>query len=46
MSINRIISQFFSFVNSLGTSGWAVVAVVLVTVGVICMRGYGSRDNY
>lgn len=46
MNINRILSSVFSFINSLGPQGWGLIAVVLVTVGVICMRGYGSRDNY
>jgi len=25
---------------------WAGLAVVVVVVGLICMRGYGSRANY
>lgn len=46
MRISVLINQAFGYIHSLGTTGWAIVGAILVTVGVICMRGYGSRDNY
>lgn len=46
MRISVLINQFFNYINSLGTTGWAVVGAILVTLGVLCMQGYGSRDNY
>ena len=33
-------------VCSLDQTGWAVVGVIVVGLGVLCMRGHGSRDTY
>lgn len=46
MRISQLFNQLFNHIHSMGTTGWAIVGAILVTVGVICMRGYGSRDNY
>lgn len=46
MRISQITNQLFNYIHGLGTTGWAVLGAILVTVGVLCMRGYGSRDNY
>ena len=45
-TINSLINQFFSLIHRLDTNGWAIVGVIVVGLGVLCMRGYGSRDNY
>lgn len=46
MRVTVLFNKLFSFINSMGPSGWAIVAVLLVGFGIFCMRGYGSRDNY
>jgi hypothetical protein len=35
-----------NFVVRMDMQEWAIVGACLVVVGVMCMRGYGSRSNY
>ena len=44
--ISTFLNQINRFVCSLNPSEWAVVGVICVVLGVLCMRGYGSRDTY
>lgn len=44
--VNTALNQLNSFIVSLDTTGWAILGAVLVTFGVLCMQGYGSRANY
>ncbi len=39
-------SALFRLANNMTMAHWGFLAAVLVTVGVICMRGYGSRKDY
>ena len=34
------------FVDQLDTQQWLIVGIVAVVVGVLCMRGFGSRSGY
>lgn len=45
-TLNSLLNKCFSLIHRLDTTGWAIVAVVVVGLGVLCMRGYGSRDEY
>jgi len=32
--------------NSLDRQHWVLLSVVVLGVGLVCMRGFGSRTNY
>ncbi len=38
--------DFVRYVERMGTQEWLLVFVVALIVGVICMRGFGSRSGY
>lgn len=44
--LSIVLREINSFLFSLDPSGWAVIAVIIVGAGVLCMRGYGPRDTY
>jgi TRAP-type mannitol/chloroaromatic compound transport system permease small subunit len=44
--VTRFIEQVTERVGQFDRNTWIVIAVVLVTTGVACMRGFGSRTNY
>jgi hypothetical protein len=35
-----------SHINQMERHHWMIAAAVVVTVGAMCMRGFGSRTNY
>ena len=41
-----LLNNFVRMMNNLGPNGWAVIAVLVVSIGFVCMRGYGSRSTY
>ncbi len=34
------------YAGRMGPQEWLLVLVAVIVVGLICMRGYGSRSNY
>lgn len=38
--------MFLDVSEDMSMTQWAVVAVILVVVGTLCMRGFGSRTDY
>jgi len=38
--------DFMSYIDHLGRGEWLFVAMVGLAIGVICMRGLGSRSTY
>ena len=34
------------YVNQSGTQQWLIVTAVVIVVGLLCMRGLGSRSSY
>ena len=44
--INTVIRSISRLVVSLDMTEWAVLAICLIGIGVLCMRGYGSRSTY
>ena len=44
--LSTVMRQISRLICNLDPAEWAVVAVVVVGIGVLCMRGYGSRDTY
>ena len=43
---DSLLDNFVGIMNNLGPNGWAVIAVLVVAIGFVCMRGYGSRSTY
>ena len=44
--INQFLRSFARVVDSMEREHWVLASVAVVVVGLICMRGYGSRTNY
>jgi hypothetical protein len=42
----RYIDQVTRFVGDFHTYHWIGIGVVLIVVGVVCMRGFGSQKAY
>jgi hypothetical protein len=46
MSFSRMIGQMFRHIESFGTQEWLLVLAGVILVGIVCLRGFGSRSNY
>jgi hypothetical protein len=44
--ITQCWNSIINTVNRMDMQQWTMVAVLVVVIGVICMRGYGSRKYY
>jgi hypothetical protein len=44
--MSRYIWEIEHYMLHLGPKGWFVVLGVLVILGVLCLRGFGSRSHY
>lgn len=44
--LNEIYYQMLQFGNRLSPSQWVMGLVIALGVGILCMRGFGSRSNY
>ena len=49
----RMVNQFWHYVDvvtrnaaQLDRQHWVILSVVVFVVGLVCMRGFGSRSNY
>ena len=42
----KLVNSFNSFALGMDSRDWAIAAVVLVVVGVICMRGAADKTNF
>lgn len=40
------IGDLFRFITRIPDDTWIYVIVAVIIIGVICLRGYGSRSNY
>ncbi len=38
--------HFERYLETLGPRHWVVILAAMILVGVICLRGFGSRSNY
>ena len=45
-AISKMLSAFNFVVSHLDPTDWCAVAAIVITIGFLCMRGYGSRANY
>ena len=46
LPVERYFHELFRYVERLDTHHWVLVFVAAVIVGVLCMRGFGSRSDY
>jgi hypothetical protein len=44
--VYRYLDQLTRHAGNLERQHWVLLSVVLLVVGFICMRGFGSRTNY
>ena len=44
--MNRFFREAMRFVEQMDKQEWVLALMAVVVVGLICMRGYGSRSNY
>jgi hypothetical protein len=42
----NMLRQAMNYVNRMGPQEWVLLLAAMIVVGLICMRGYGSRSNY
>jgi len=45
-SLQTIFNKISHLVTQMDMTGWTVAGALLIFVGFLCMRGYGSRANY
>jgi hypothetical protein len=44
--VNHIIDQVFRYADRFSPAEWTMLLVAMVLLGVMCLRGFGSRSNY
>jgi len=45
-AVHRFITYVAHAIDRMDMQDWVVVLFIMILVGWICMRGYGSRSNY
>jgi hypothetical protein len=38
--------QIMHYANCLSPQQWVMLLAIMLIVGILCMRGFGSRSNY
>ncbi len=44
--ISRLINDVTRYAGQLDRQHWVILSVVVLVLGLITMRGFGSRNNY
>ncbi len=44
--LSHYLDQLTRYVSHMGVQQWLLVLVGVIVVGLMCLRGYGSRSNY
>jgi hypothetical protein len=44
--LNDLYYQLLNYANRLTPQQWVMVLTVTLVLGMLCLRGYGSRSNY
>jgi hypothetical protein len=44
--MNYLWREIMHYANRMGPSEWFLVLAAMIVVGVVCMRGFGSRSQY
>jgi hypothetical protein len=42
----RYLDQLTSYAGTFERQHWVLLSVAVLVMGLICMRGFGSRNNY
>ncbi len=42
----RIFDNYFWFIYRMGAVEWFLVLFAVLVMGMFCLRGFGSRNNY
>lgn len=45
-TVNSYLDAAGRYVNHMGMWEWFFVTLVVVVIGMMCMKGFGSRSNY
>ena len=44
--VERIIDELTAFAGQLDRHQWIVISLLVLVIGMVSMRGFGSRNNY
>jgi hypothetical protein len=44
--LTRVINTVMHYADRLGPRDWFFVLAIMIVVGLVCMRGFGSRSQY
>jgi hypothetical protein len=42
----RYLDRLTSYTSQLDRQHWLILSVIVLGIGMLCMRGFGSRTNY
>lgn len=45
-SMQSYFREILRFIDRLGPTEWVLVLGVVIVIGLVCMKGFGSRSNY
>ncbi len=44
--MSRVVNELMRYVDHMGVQQWMLVLIVAIGLGMLCLRGFGSRSNY
>ncbi len=44
--VNRLLDKLLHYTNHMSPGEWFLVLAVVVVLGLVCLRGFGSRTSY
>jgi hypothetical protein len=44
--VNRLVYEVTSYVSGFDRQHWLWISIAVLGLGLLCMRGFGSRTNY
>lgn len=44
--MGQLYREAMRFIEHMGLQEWLLALIAVVLVGLVCMRGFGSRSNY
>jgi hypothetical protein len=46
VNFNALYHSVYRYIDHMSAQQWMIVLVVVIGLGLVCMRGFGSRKNY
>jgi hypothetical protein len=46
MNISNLYDRVMGYADQMSPQEWVVALVVMLVVGALCLKGFGSRSNY